>query len=58
MKSYSFTYYGSKLTITRNLPYCGECCNCGKHGYNRLKNHTKGFEAYLCDECLAEAFED
>lgn len=58
MTSYSFVNYGNKLTIVKDLPYCGNCCNCGKHAYNRLENHTKNIEVYLCDDCLEESFED
>ena len=58
METYSFTHYGNKLTVVKGLHYCGNCCNCGKAGYNRLENHTKGIEVYLCDECLADSFED
>lgn len=58
MEVCSFKWYGHKLTIVKHLPYSGTCCNCGKCGYNRLENHTTNSEVYLCDECLAETFED
>lgn len=58
METYSFTRYGYKLTITKHLPYSGNCCNCGKAAYNRLENHTTKVEVCLCDECLADSFED
>lgn len=58
LKSYTFTHYGHKLTITRGLTCCGNCINCRKPAYNYLENKTTGAEGYICDDCLEDTFED